>query len=220
MKKMMILFTALVVVACQNTVTQKAPMIQVSDDLKKLVAPYQIGEPKYFVNKISLIYHSDNDKPMQIQYFIQQTDTPNIVYQTTLTQSYETKEFSFLGQWLSLRSESIAKNHTAKINLVSYQQNMRDWQKAEVGTVFQYQQNYFNLEENLGDTICQITSMVAAKTLHPNIKGQAKKVECVWEWDKRKKEIGYYLPDYHFYLPIETRIDDKIYLNREITEFE
>ncbi|MCG7657723.1 hypothetical protein [Wielerella bovis] len=220
MKKVMILFTIWALAACQNMVTPKTPMIQVSDDLKKLVAPYQIGKPKYFVNKIILIYHSHNDKPMQIQYFIQQTDTPNIVYQTTLTQSYETKEFSFLGQWLSLRSESIAKNYTAKMNLVSYQQNMRDWQQAEVGTVFQYQQNYFNLEESLGDTICQITSMVAAKTLHPNIKGQAKKVECVWEWDKRKKAIGYYLLDYHFYLPIETKIDDKTDVNSEITEFE
>lgn len=178
-------------------------MIQVSDDLKKLVAPYnnQLGKPKYLVRKI--VVESLGSK---ITSIIQPTDTPNIFSEKQImVNGFTVNNINFLGALLSLSSKinfdfkELNQFETAwnNVNVKSYEQNLL-WQKADVGQSFYFKTNDLKYD-------CSVTKIVAAKTLHPNIQGNAKQIKCKLPISLDNHELsqtmsGYYLEDYHYHL--------------------
>lgn len=201
MKKVMILLTTLVLAACQSTIVPKEPTIQLSDDLKKLVAPYQIGEPKYRVNRIVLV----NEKVAnhKIERNIQATDTPNVFIETEKSDNLGSQYIGFLGSWLPLSQNmnfsltldemKNIENYDHQVLVRSYQENI-SLPHAPVGM------KLFRKIDNLQYT-CEIIKIIPAHSLHPNIKGNAKEVKCEFQINSsRPKYIttSYYLEDYHY----------------------
>ncbi|MDO5686045.1 MAG: hypothetical protein Q4G42_01450 [Neisseria sp.] len=203
---------------------------QLSEDLKKLVAPYQIGTPKYTVHKITVSgknVYKNKSEPFSTTIHIQATDTPNIFYINEKS-SYTHAAFTFLG-WVELSSytDFLLNNISYDSDILMKYQQSAIWQNAPVGTAFEYQTNVtnattmFGLKEIKREYDCKITQELPAKKLHQNIKGQAKEIQCHYRGDEYRRLLtGYYLMDYHYYVELRHSPNEFYYSDVQITEFE
>lgn len=220
MKKIIMCCTILALAACKNTMMYPVQNIQVSEELKKLVAPYQIGQPKNLVRQITLSgsfrIHGDEPTSIHETINIQPTDTANILLQT---KGVETN-LVFLGEWLSLADADTASKQPFNRTLGAYQQN-KMWQNAPVGTQFERKiHGYLGNDAADNHHHCTITQEIPAHILHPDIQGKAKEILCVSN-AIGSEEVGYYLADYHFYVVLKLTVAEQdFYLNHRITQFE
>ena len=193
-------------------------MPQLDDDLRRLVAPYQIEPPKRTIGKITL-FGGSPESPQSITLIIHPTDTPNIFSIRLNDGESERVSLGFLGLWEDMDIEYSDPQWVFRRKLKGYSQDTL-WQTAPAGTQFGYssstkitisqrgKQNDMaqpESDENQ-DYIrysCAITREIPAHTLHKNIQGTAKEIRCInAENPDWFVSTGYYLADYHFYIPL------------------
>jgi putative lipoprotein len=207
-----------------------AETASLSKKLIELVEPYQIEPPKRTINKIKFTGETvfeGQHKPLSETIIIKPTDTPNIFFVTVKIEDYKNESFGFLGEWqqLSRHTEFFRSKSQISSKLVQYFQN-KLWQKAPVGTKFRYQRSYEDIRTMLGkdrnshQAFCTITREIVANTLHKNIQGLAKEIQCTDPKDKYKRvDTGYYLLDYHYYVGLKTSPNKFFYSDKKIIEF-
>ena len=75
-------------------------------------------------------------------------------------------------------------------------------------------------DRNSHQAFCTITREIVANTLHKNIQGLAKEIQCTDPKDKYKRvDTGYYLLDYHYYVGLKTSPNKFFYSDKKIIEF-
>ena len=80
-------------------------MPQLDDDLRRLVAPYQIEPPKRTIGKITL-FGGSPESPQSITLIIHPTDTPNIFSIRLNDGESQRVSLGFLGLWQDMDIES------------------------------------------------------------------------------------------------------------------
>lgn len=213
-----------------------AAIPQLDDNLRRLVAPYQIEPPKRTVGKITL-FGGSPESPQSKTLIIHPTDTPNIFSIRLNDGESQRVSLGFLGLWEDMDIEYSDPQWVFRRKLKGYSQDTL-WQTAPAGTQFGYssstkitisqrgKQNDMaqpESDENQ-DYIrysCAITREIPARTLHKNIQGTAKEIRCInAENPNWLVSTGYYLADYHFYIQLELLTNLPSNDKWNITEFE
>ena len=195
-----------------------AAMPQLDDNLRRLVAPYQIEPPKRTIGKITL-FGGSPESPQSITLIIHPTDTPNIFSIRLNDGGSERVSLGFLGLWEDMDIEYSDPQWVFRRKLKGYSQDTL-WQTAPAGTQFGYSsstkttisergkqndmaQPASDENQNYIRYSCAIKREIPARTLHKNIQGTAKEIRCMnAENPNWLVSTGYYLADYHFYIPL------------------
>ena len=195
-----------------------AAMPQLDDNLRRLVAPYQIEPPKRTIGKITL-FGGSPESPQSITLIIRPTDTPNIFSIRLNDGGSERVSLGFLGLWEDMDIEYSDPQWVFRRKLKGYSQDTL-WQTAPAGTQFGYSsstkttiskrgkqndmaQPASDENQNYIRYSCAIKREIPARTLHKNIQGTAKEIRCMnAENPNWLVSTGYYLADYHFYIPL------------------
>jgi hypothetical protein len=195
-----------------------AAMPQLDDNLRRLVAPYQIEPPKRTIGKITL-FGGSPESPQSITLIIHPTDTPNIFSIRLNDGGSERVSLGFLGLWEDMDIEYSDPQWVFRRKLKGYSQDTL-WQTAPAGTQFGYSsstkttisergkqndmaQPASDENQNYIRYSCAIAREIPARTLHKNIQGTAKEIRCMnAENPNWLVSTGYYLADYHFYIPL------------------
>ncbi|EGC18176.1 Uncharacterised protein [Kingella denitrificans] len=193
-------------------------MPQLDDNLRRLVAPYQIEPPKRTVGKITLFGGSPESQQSKT-LIIRPTDTPNIFSIRLNDGESQRVSLGFLGLWEDMDIEYSDPKWVFRRKLKGYSQDTL-WQTAPAGTQFGYSsstkttisergkqndmaQPESDENQNYVRYSCAIAREIPARTLHKNIQGTAKEIRCMnAENPNWLVSTGYYLVDYHFYIPL------------------
>ena len=211
-------------------------MPQLDDDLRRLVAPYQIEPPKRTVGKITL-FGGSPENPQSKTLIIRPTDTPNIFSIRLNDGESQRVSLGFLGLWQDMDIESSGPQWAFRSKLKGYSQDTL-WQTAPAGTQFGYRsstkitisergkqndmaQPESDENQNYVRYSCAIAREIPARTLHKNIQGSAKEIRCIGSENSNWLGLtGYYLADYHFYIPLKLLTSLPSIEKWSITEFE
>lgn len=233
--------------ACNPNVAQKLPLytfpktwqpepiiqtepIELTQKLFNVIQAHQIAAPKETVSKIVIAgesVHQGKKKPFSETYHIKPTGTPNLFKQDLIADNYRSTSLQFLGQWQTLiditHFNSTLKHSTT---LLKYQQST-NWTHAPNGTKFTFSSEQKEVSSLFGQAAinkeyeCQIMRTFPAKTLHPNIKGQARELQCQLQGDTYKRiNTGYYLVDYHYFINLKVSPNEFHYQSSQISLFE
>ena len=211
-------------------------MPQLDDNLRRLVAPYQIEPPKRTVGKITL-FGGSPENPQSKTLIIRPTDTPNIFSIRLNDGESERVSLGFLGLWEDMDIEYSDPQWVFRRKLKGYSQDTL-WQTARAGTQFGYSsstkttisergkqndmaQPASDENQNYIRYSCAIKREIPARTLHKNIQGSAKEIRCIGSENSNWLGLtGYYLADYHFYIPLKLLTSLPSIEKWSITEFE
>ena len=216
--KKYIISIALLSVTLPSWAQDHAAIPQLDDNLRRLIAPYQIEPPKRTVGKITL-FGGSPESPQSKTLIIRPTDTPNIFSIRLNDGESERVSLVFLGLWEDMDIEYSDPQWVFRRKLKGYSQDTL-WQISPAGTQFGYSsstkttisergkqndmaQPASDENQNYVRYSCAITREIPARTLHKNIQGTAKEIRCMnAENPNWLVSTGYYLADYHFYIPL------------------